>query len=98
MFGISGEHIIILAIILIIFGPRKLPELGNTLGKALRNFKDSLAGIQEPEFRRIPEDAAKTAAAGADATHKKVITPTDTSETKTPSSSTPKNDEGQGSA
>ena len=55
MFGISGEHLLVLAIILLVFGPRKLPELGNTLGKAYRNFKDSLAGVEEARFRRLAD-------------------------------------------
>lgn len=55
MFGISGEHLLILAIVLLIFGPRRLPELGNTLGKAVRNFKDSLSGIEEAKFTRLDE-------------------------------------------
>lgn len=42
MFGLSGEHLLILAGILLIFGPRKLPELGSSVGKALRNFKEGL--------------------------------------------------------
>ena len=62
MFGISGEHILVLAIILLIFGPRRLPELGNTLGKAIRNFKDALSGVEEAKFRRV-EDEAQTAKA-----------------------------------
>jgi len=57
MFGLSLEHLIILGIILLIFGPRRLPELGMTLGKAMRNFKDSINGIQEPEFRKLSEKA-----------------------------------------
>lgn len=61
MFGISGEHVLILGIILLIFGPRRLPELGNTLGKAIRNFKDSLNGIEEAKFRKLPEDQAHAA-------------------------------------
>lgn len=44
MFGLSGEHLLILAGILLIFGPRKLPELGSSIGKALRNFKEGLNG------------------------------------------------------
>ncbi len=40
MFGLSGEHLLILVGILLIFGPRKLPELGASLGKALRSFKE----------------------------------------------------------
>jgi sec-independent protein translocase protein TatA len=55
MFGISGEHLIILAIILILFGPRRLPELGNTMGKAIRNFKDAISGVEEASFRKLDE-------------------------------------------
>src|SRR3954454_13564997 len=65
MFGISGEHLLILGIVLLIFGPRRLPELGNTLGKAIRNFKDSLSGVEEAKFTRLQEDAARNAAAHA---------------------------------
>lgn len=63
MFGLSGEHLLILGIVLIIFGPRRLPELGHTLGRAIRNFKDSLAGVEEAQFRRIKEGEQKAAAA-----------------------------------
>ena len=53
MFGISGEHLVILGIVLLFFGPRRLPELGHTLGKAFRNFKDAMAGIEEASYRKI---------------------------------------------
>jgi len=36
--------IVILAIALIVLGPKKLPEVGKSLGKGMREFKDSLAG------------------------------------------------------
>lgn len=55
MFGLSGEHIVIVLIILLIFGPRKLPELGNTLGKAIKNFKDSVQNVQEVKYRNIDD-------------------------------------------
>jgi sec-independent protein translocase protein TatA len=58
MFGISGEHLLILGIVLLIFGPRRLPELGHTMGKAIRNFKDSISGIEEAKFRKIDEKVA----------------------------------------
>jgi len=46
MFGLGmPELLVILLIILLIFGARKLPEIGNGLGKAIRSFK---SGLQDP--------------------------------------------------
>ena len=57
-----------MVIILLIFGPRKLPELGNTLGKAIKNFKDSISGVQEVEYRNLdPKSEADRALAEAEA-------------------------------
>jgi sec-independent protein translocase protein TatA len=39
-FGI-GELLIVLAIVIVIFGGSRLPELGRGIGKAIRNFKDA---------------------------------------------------------
>ncbi len=44
MFGISGEHVLILLVVLLIFGPRKLPELGSSLGRAMKGFRDAMSG------------------------------------------------------
>ena len=55
MFGISGEHIVIMAIILLVLGPRKLPELGNTMGKAIKNFKDAMSGVEDARFKKIAD-------------------------------------------
>ena len=42
--------LIVLAVALFVFGPKKLPELGQGLGKGIRSFKDSLkAATEEPE-------------------------------------------------
>ena len=38
------EIIVVLVIALIVFGPKRLPELGNSLGKGIREFKDSVTG------------------------------------------------------
>ncbi|NBU20092.1 twin-arginine translocase TatA/TatE family subunit [bacterium] len=61
MFGVSGEHLLILGIILLIMGPRRLPELGNTLGKAIRNFKDAIAGVEEASYRKLEDSPSQQA-------------------------------------
>ena len=38
------ELVLVLAIALIVLGPKKLPEVGRSLGKGMRDFKDALAG------------------------------------------------------
>ena len=38
------ELIVILAIALIVLGPKKLPEVGRSVGKGMREFKDSING------------------------------------------------------
>jgi sec-independent protein translocase protein TatA len=43
------ELIVILAIALIVLGPKKLPEVGRSIGKGMREFKDSLAGENDRE-------------------------------------------------
>ena len=40
--------IIVLVIALLVFGPRKLPELGKGLGEGLRGFKEGIKGATEP--------------------------------------------------
>jgi sec-independent protein translocase protein TatA len=43
------ELIVILAIALIVLGPKKLPEVGRSLGKGMREFKESLSGEAEKD-------------------------------------------------
>lgn len=50
-----GEIVIILIIALLIFGPTKLPQLGEALGKGIRNFKKSAEGNDdEPKAKETP--------------------------------------------
>ena len=51
----TGHMVLILIIVLIIFGPRRLPELGKTLGKGIKNFKDSFSGIDEVDYRHTDQ-------------------------------------------
>jgi Tat protein translocase TatB subunit len=69
MFGNIGfpELLIILAIALLVFGPKKLPEISKSLGKAVREFRrtsDEIKGkieqeIQASEFKEIKDDLKK---------------------------------------
>jgi sec-independent protein translocase protein TatA len=43
------ELAIVLVIALVIFGPKRLPELGKSLGRGMREFKDSISGSSEDE-------------------------------------------------
>jgi TatA/E family protein of Tat protein translocase len=69
MFGNIGfpELLIILAVALLIFGPKKLPEVGRSIGKALREFRRTTDEIKEKieeeiqvdEFKDIKEEFKK---------------------------------------
>ncbi len=43
------ELIIVLVIVLVIFGPKRLPSLGRQLGSGMREFKDSITGKSRDE-------------------------------------------------
>jgi sec-independent protein translocase protein TatA len=46
----SPTHIILLLLIaLLLFGAKRLPEIGRSLGKGMREFKDSVTGHDEPD-------------------------------------------------
>jgi len=43
------EIIIVLVVVLVIFGPKRLPELGKGLGKGMRDFKDAVTGKDDDD-------------------------------------------------
>jgi TatA/E family protein of Tat protein translocase len=51
----TPEILVILVIALLIFGPTKLPELGKSLGRAIREFKKASAELQETIEREVDE-------------------------------------------
>jgi sec-independent protein translocase protein TatA len=54
MFGLGWQELLILlAIVLVIFGAGKLPQVGRSLGTAINEFKDSVKG---PEAEEKPEE------------------------------------------
>jgi sec-independent protein translocase protein TatA len=55
VFGIGlPEMVLIFVVALLIFGPKKLPEIGRSLGKAIRSFQDASNEFQS-EFKREAE-------------------------------------------
>ena len=56
-FGI-WELLLVLLIVLLVFGAAKLPQIGESLGKAIRNFRKGLSGEEDKKKEQI--DASKT--------------------------------------
>ena len=48
------EVIIVLVIVLVIFGPKRLPDLGRSLGSGMREFKDSVTGSHKDDEAELP--------------------------------------------
>ena len=58
------EIAIVLLIVLVIFGPKRLPQLGRSLGSGMREFKDAVTGKNKgdddaPELDAAPPDPAE---------------------------------------
>jgi sec-independent protein translocase protein TatA len=61
-FGIQlWELFLLLLVVLLVFGPKRLPEMGRSLGKGMREFKDSISGKDEPpEPAELPPPQEET--------------------------------------
>lgn len=57
MIGLDNPvHLAFLAVILLLlFGAKRLPEVGRSLGSGLRGFRDSMSGQPSPEVHALPE-------------------------------------------
>jgi len=54
------ELAILLLVVLLVFGPKRLPEMGRSLGKSMREFKDSISGKDEEPAAQLPPPAETT--------------------------------------
>jgi sec-independent protein translocase protein TatA len=60
MFGLGAtELIIILAIVVLLFGARRLPEIGSGLGKAIKGFKSGVSGEDEIDVTPKKEEVTE---------------------------------------
>ena len=61
MFGLGPtEQIIILVIALVIFGPSRLPKVGQSVGQALRAFRESTDKVQQEVAKSLEEPSPET--------------------------------------
>ena len=60
------EIAVVLVIVLLIFGPKRLPDLGRSMGRGMREFKDSVTGKDEDDKAIEPGENVTTATATAD--------------------------------
>jgi sec-independent protein translocase protein TatA len=76
------EFLILVVIALLIFGPKKLPEMGSSIGKTIREFQKSMREVKEPE----QPSAAVPPAATASAPAAQIAAPTAMAAAETPAS------------
>ncbi len=71
-FGISiWELLILLVVLLLVFGAKRLPEMGRSLGKGMREFKDAVTGVEDATSKpsapaELPPAASEPAPARED--------------------------------
>ena len=57
------ELLIVLGIVLVIFGPKRLPGLGRQLGAGMREFRDSIRSKSDDDDEATPDSSSQAAAA-----------------------------------
>ncbi len=60
------ELVLILLVLLLVFGAKRLPEMGRSLGKGMREFKDSVSGLDDRDDRETIHPPAELPVASSD--------------------------------
>jgi sec-independent protein translocase protein TatA len=72
------EILVVLVIALIVFGPKRLPELGKSLGKGINEFKGAMSGEHEDEddkqMRELQQSKAEAEAEAVEPVEGEVVT------------------------
>jgi len=89
----TTDLIVVLVIVLLIWGPKRLPGLGRQLGEGLREFKDSITGDdrdeEQTERPALPPHTAASLVPAAPATVAPVAAPQDTAGVQAPQPASP---------
>lgn len=57
MFGLGWPEVLIIVVVaIIIFGPKKIPEIGSSLGKTLRGFKEEMSRSSDDSDQPLDRD------------------------------------------
>ena len=71
------EILVVLIIALVVFGPKRLPELGSSLGRGIREFRDTVSGDKpaedESEAKRL-ESPSRVASSAEEQAEREVVT------------------------
>jgi sec-independent protein translocase protein TatA len=63
----APELIILLVVLLLVFGPKRLPEMGRSVGRGIREFKDSVSGNEPPDEPKVAAPTAEVTKASESA-------------------------------
>ncbi|MBW4481840.1 MAG: TatA/E family twin arginine-targeting protein translocase [Tildeniella torsiva UHER 1998/13D] len=103
VFGVGlPEMALIMVLALLVFGPKKLPEIGRSMGKAIKGFQEASREFEE-EFKKEAQQIEKAVTAPMKATLEpespKVLTPPETAAGAEPAAAAPLSDtNGSGTA
>ena len=86
------ELAVILVIVLVIFGPKRLPGLGRSLGTGMREFKESITGNSRDDDHEDEERSPEITRAAADGESDRAAAPADGRETTRTAAARPADD------
>jgi sec-independent protein translocase protein TatA len=70
MFGLSGGHLLIVAVVVLLLGRNRLPELGSALGRGMHAFKKGLEGRSESsEAEKLTHQSNDKTTSATDSSH-----------------------------